>query len=59
LRQRGYSNYEPIFALTGLLLSISMCRADMQKLIPLWPDGAPGSLGTTDWDILIVTPSKI
>jgi hypothetical protein len=59
LRQRGYSNYEPIFALSGLLLSIFLCRADMRKLIPPWPDGAPGSPGTNDWDIPTVTPSKV
>jgi len=44
------------FALTSLLLSLTLCRADMQKPIPLWPDGAPGALGTNDWDIPTLTP---
>jgi acetyl esterase/lipase len=44
------------FALTTLLLSLTLSRAEMQKPIPLWPDGAPGALGTNDWDIPTVTP---
>jgi hypothetical protein len=44
------------FALTYLLISLTLCRAEMQNPIPLWPDGAPGALGTNDWDIPTVTP---
>jgi acetyl esterase/lipase len=44
------------FALTTLLLSLTLSRAEMQKPIPLWPNGAPGALGTNDWDIPTVTP---
>jgi len=43
-------------SLTMLLLSLNLSRAEMQKPIPLWPDGAPGARGTNDWDIPTVTP---
>jgi acetyl esterase/lipase len=43
-------------ALTTLLLSLTLSHAEMQKPIPLWPDGAPGALGTNNWDIPTVTP---
>lgn len=45
-----------LFALTCLLLSLTLCRAEMRTPIPLWPDGAPGALGTNDWDIPTITP---
>src|SRR5664280_2971037 len=31
-------------------------RAEMQVPIPLWPDGAPGALGSTTNDIPTLTP---
>lgn len=43
-------------ALTALLVSLTLSRADTQMPISLWPNGAPGALGTNDWDIPTVTP---
>jgi acetyl esterase/lipase len=43
-------------ALTALLVSLTLSRADTQMPISLWPSGAPGALGTNDWDIPTVTP---
>ncbi|HVM63183.1 MAG TPA: alpha/beta hydrolase [Verrucomicrobiae bacterium] len=31
-------------------------RADSPQPIPLWPAGAPGTLGTNDWDVPTLTP---
>jgi len=45
-----------LFALTGLLISLTLCHAEMQNPIALWPNGAPGALGTNDCDIPTVTP---
>lgn len=39
-----------------LLVSVIFCRAQMQTPIPLWPNGAPGALGTSSNDIPTVTP---
>jgi len=44
------------FILTFLFLSLTLSRAEMQTPIPLWPEGAPGALGTNDWDVPTVTP---
>jgi acetyl esterase/lipase len=43
--------------LTSALLagSIILSRAEMQTPVPLWPDGAPGALGTTSNDIPTLT----
>jgi len=38
------------------LASLLVSRADMQTSIPLWPDGAPGALGTNANDIPTLTP---
>ena len=38
------------------LASLLVSRADMQTPIPLWPDGAPGALGTSSNDIPTLTP---
>jgi acetyl esterase/lipase len=43
-------------SLTLLLLSLTLSYAQMQTSIPLWPEGAPGALGTNDWDIPTLTP---
>ena len=43
-------------ASTLLLLSLTFSRADMQKPIPLWPEGAPGALGSSTNDIPTLTP---
>ena len=45
-----------LFASTLLLLSLMLCRAQMQTPIPLWPNGAPGALGTSSNDIPTLTP---
>lgn len=45
-----------VLSLTILFLSLTLSRAEMQKPIPLWPEGTPGALGTNDWDIPTVTP---
>ena len=39
-----------------LLSALVLSRAEMQSPIPLWPDGAPGALGTTTNDIPTLTP---
>lgn len=44
------------FALAMLLLSPIFARAEMQTPIPLWPDGAPGALGSTTNDIPTLAP---
>lgn len=39
-----------------LIASIALSRADMQTAIPLWPAGAPGALGNSEYDIPTLTP---
>ena len=39
-----------------LMLSLTLTHAEMQNAIPLWPNGAPGALGTNDFDIPTITP---
>ena len=39
-----------------IFLSLTFSRAEMQKPIPLWPDGAPGARGTSPNDIPTITP---
>jgi acetyl esterase/lipase len=38
-----------------LLMSLMFSRAEMQTPVPLWPDGAPGALGTNANDIPTLT----
>lgn len=38
-----------------LFFSMIVTRAQMQSPIPLWPAGAPGALGTNDYDIPTLT----
>jgi acetyl esterase/lipase len=45
-----------LFALAVLSASLTISRAEMQTSIPLWPDGAPGALGTSTNDIPTLTP---
>jgi hypothetical protein len=40
----------------GGAFSTFLSRAEMQTPIPLWPDGAPGALGTNANDIPTLTP---
>jgi len=44
------------FASAILFTSLILARAEMQTAIPLWPDGAPGALGTKTNDIPTLTP---
>ena len=44
-----------IFAVAALLANLSLAHAQMQNPIPLWPDGAPGALGSASNDIPTVT----
>jgi acetyl esterase/lipase len=44
------------FAAAILFSSLILSRAQMQTAIPLWPDGAPGALGTSSNDIPTLTP---
>jgi acetyl esterase/lipase len=44
------------FASVILFSSLILSRAQMENPIPLWPNGAPGALGTNDWDIPTLTP---
>jgi acetyl esterase/lipase len=43
------------FASAILLLSLVLSRAEMQTPVPLWPEGAPGALGTSSNDIPTLT----
>ena len=43
-------------ALAAMFFSLTLSRAEIPTPIPLWPGGAPGALGTNDWDIPTVTP---
>jgi acetyl esterase/lipase len=45
-----------LFASVILFSSLAVSRAEMQTPIPLWPDGAPGALGTKSNDIPTLTP---
>ena len=44
------------FTSAFLFVSLILSRAEMQTPIPLWPDGAPGALGTSSNDIPTLTP---
>ena len=39
----------------AMFFSLTLSRVEAAP-IPLWPNGAPGALGTNDWDIPTVTP---
>lgn len=45
-----------ILSLAILALSLNLSLAQMQTPIPLWPNGAPGALGTNANDIPTITP---
>jgi acetyl esterase/lipase len=45
-----------LIASAVLVLSLIMSRAEILSPIPLWPDGAPGALGTRPQDIPTLTP---
>jgi acetyl esterase/lipase len=45
-----------LLAAAILFSSLALSRAEMQTSIPLWPDGAPGALGTNAYDIPTITP---
>jgi len=45
-----------LFAITFLLTSLTLARAEMKLPIPLWSEGAPGALGTNTTDIPTLTP---
>jgi acetyl esterase/lipase len=45
-----------LFASAILFSSLVLSLAEMQTAIPLWPDGAPGALGTKTNDIPTLTP---
>jgi acetyl esterase/lipase len=44
------------FAAAFLFFSLTLSHADMLTPVPLWPEGAPGALGTNATDIPTVTP---
>jgi acetyl esterase/lipase len=44
-----------ILASAILFISLMLSRAEMQSPVPLWPDGAPGALGTSSNDIPTLT----
>jgi acetyl esterase/lipase len=44
------------FASAILFSSLILSRAEMKDAIPLWPNGAPGALGTSSNDIPTLTP---
>jgi acetyl esterase/lipase len=43
-------------AVAILFSTLTLSRAEMQTPIPLWPDGAPGALGTNSHDVPTLTP---
>jgi acetyl esterase/lipase len=45
-----------LFASVIIFSSLILSRAQMQTPIPLWPNGAPGALGTSSNDIPMLTP---
>jgi acetyl esterase/lipase len=45
-----------LFALVVVLSLPVLSHAEVQAPIPLWPDGAPGALGTRPQDIPTITP---
>ncbi len=45
-----------LFASALLFASIALSHAQMQTAIPLWPTGAPGTLGNSEYDIPTITP---
>ena len=45
-----------LFILAAALAALFNARAEMKNAIPLWPDGAPGALGTASKDIPTLTP---
>jgi acetyl esterase/lipase len=45
-----------LFCSALLFSSLMLSRAQMQTEIPLWPNGAPGALGTSSNDIPTITP---
>jgi acetyl esterase/lipase len=45
-----------LFASALLFASIALSHAQMQTAIPLWPAGAPGALGNSEYDIPTITP---
>ena len=45
-----------LFVLAVVLAALFNARAEMKTAIPLWPDGAPGALGTSSNDIPTLTP---
>jgi acetyl esterase/lipase len=44
------------FASIFLISSLVLSHAQMQSEVPLWPNGAPGALGTSTNDIPTITP---
>lgn len=42
--------------LSTLLVAAALARAAIQAPLPLWPDGAPGALGTEEKDLPTLTP---
>lgn len=45
-----------LFASAIVFASLMLSRAEMQSPVPLWPEGAPGALGTNANDIPTLTP---
>jgi len=45
-----------LFAAVVLVMSISFVHAQGDQAIPLWPEGAPGALGSSADDVPTVTP---
>ncbi len=45
-----------LFATSALLLWAAVVQGQSTNSFPLWPDGAPGALGTADKDIPTLTP---
>jgi acetyl esterase/lipase len=41
-----------------LFASLLSIRAEVEQPVPLWPEGAPGALGTNAWDIPTITPYR-
>src|ERR1700690_1145044 len=45
-----------LFGLAISVLCLTLSRAEMKDAVPLWPNGAPGALGTNAQDVPTLTP---
>jgi acetyl esterase/lipase len=56
LESKNNFRMKPILAAAAIITSLMSACAEMPTAIPLWPEGAPGALGTSAKDIPTLTP---